>query len=231
MTRGETLRRGLEAIRDGAGRDAFILGCGCPLGQAVGIVDGMRVGPDVAPYWGSTSTGAGDPSTVYALDAIIARSFMHRRLWLNDPDCLMLRATETRLSADERAALAAVIASSGGMLLISDDMALLGGEAGKLFRTVAEISGEIDSRSKLEPPLPLDLMATGHVRGIVSESADGATVMLLNRGEAAVHIPPPQLNLGGGDVVSLDLASGEKSAVFNTITMPPHSARIIKIKR
>jgi alpha-galactosidase len=231
MTRGETLRRGLEAIRDGAGDDAFILGCGCPLGQAVGIVDGMRVGPDVAPYWGSTSTGAGDPSTVYALDAIIARSFMHRRLWLNDPDCLMLRATETRLSADERAALAAVIASSGGMLLISDEMALLGAEAGKLFRTVAEISGEIDSRSKLEPPLPLDLMATGDVRGIVSESADGATVMLLNRGDAPVHIPPSQLKLGAGDAVSLDLASGEKSAVFDTIAMPPHSARIVKIKR
>ena len=103
LTRGETLRQGLEAIRAGAGDDAFILGCGCPLGQAVGVVDGMRIGPDVSPFWGSTASGAGDPSTVYALDAIIARSFMHRRLWLNDPDCLMLRARKTRLTADERA--------------------------------------------------------------------------------------------------------------------------------
>src|SRR6266550_1977358 len=120
LARAQTLRRSLEAIRRGAGNDAFILGCGCPLGPAVGIVDGMRIGPDVAPFWGSTATGTADPSTVYALDAIIARSFMHRRLWLNDPDCLMLRARETRLTADERAALAATIASSGGMLLISD---------------------------------------------------------------------------------------------------------------
>ena len=109
LTRGETLRQGLEAIRAGAGDDAFILGCGCPLGQAVGVVDGMRIGPDVSPFWGSTASGAGDPSTVYALDAIIARSFMHRRLWLNDPDCLMLRARKTKLTADERAALAATI--------------------------------------------------------------------------------------------------------------------------
>jgi len=77
LTRGETLRRGLEAIRAGSGDDAFILGCGCPLGQAVGVVDGMRIGPDVSPFWGSTASGTGDPSTVYALDAIIARSFMH----------------------------------------------------------------------------------------------------------------------------------------------------------
>ena len=231
LTRGETLRKGLEAIRDGAGDDAFILGCGCPLGQAVGIVDGMRVGPDVAPYWGSTSTGAGDPSTVYALDAIVARSFMHRRLWLNDPDCLMLRARETRLSADERAALAAVIASSGGMLLISDDMALLDAEAGKLFRTVAKISEEIDSRSTRDPILPLDLMATGDVRGLVSESAETATLMLLNRGDAPAQVPASELKLGASELVSLDLSNGEESAVLDAIEMPPHSAHIIQFKR
>ena len=50
-TRAEALRRGLEAIRDGAGADAFLLGCGCPLGPAIGIVDGMRIGADVAPFW------------------------------------------------------------------------------------------------------------------------------------------------------------------------------------
>ena len=147
LTRGETLRHGLESIRAGAGDDAFILGCGCPLGQAIGVVDGMRIGPDVSPFWGSTASGAGDPSTVYALDAIIARSFMHRRLWLNDPDCLMLRARETSLTADERAALAATIVASGGMLLISDDMSLLDAEAGKLFRAVAKIAEEIDSNA------------------------------------------------------------------------------------
>ncbi len=31
-TRAQALRRGLEAIREGAGPDAFLLGCGCPLG-------------------------------------------------------------------------------------------------------------------------------------------------------------------------------------------------------
>jgi alpha-galactosidase len=231
MTRGETIRRGLEAIRTGAGQDAFILGCGCPLGQAVGIVDGMRIGPDVSPFWGSTATGTADPSTVYALDAIIARSFMHRRLWLNDPDCLMLRARETRLTADERAALAAVITASGGMLLISDDMSLLGKEEGALFCTVAKLSAEIDSNAAREPILPLDLMATGDVRGMVNENPDGTIAMLLNRGDSPARVQTSDLNLGDGEKVVFDLATASKSAVFDTIDLAPHSARIIRVKK
>jgi alpha-galactosidase len=226
-TRGETLRRGLEAIRAGAGDDAFILGCGCPLGQAIGIVDGMRVGPDVAPFWGSTASGAGDPSTVYALDAIVARSFMHRKLWLNDPDCLMLRARETKLNSDERAALAATIAASGGMLLISDDMALLETEAAELFRTVARISREIDSDAAHEPVLPIDLMGIGDVRGLIKKTAHGKIAMLLNRGDSATRIRTADFALDGTDVIAIDFA-GDESAVFDEITLPPHSARIIR---
>jgi alpha-galactosidase len=254
LTRGETLRRGLEAIRNGAGESAFILGCGCPIGQAVGIVDGMRIGPDVSPFWGSSATGAGDPSTVYALDAIVARSFMHRRLWLNDPDCLMLRARETQLSADERAAMAATIAASGGMLLISDDMALLDSEAGKLFRAAANLSEQIDSASAREPVLALDLMATGDVRGLVTEIPGGAILMLLNRGDeralintsdlklnparalaldTAGAVPPRAVPLDTARAVVIDLA-GDESAVSDTIAsdtidLPPHSARIIRM--
>jgi alpha-galactosidase len=232
LTRGETLRRGLEAIRAGAGDDAFILGCGCPIGQAIGVVDGMRIGPDVSPYWGSTASGAGDPSTVYALDAIIARSFMHRRLWLNDPDCLMLRARETRLTADERAALAATIVGSGGMLLISDDMSLLDAEAGKLFRAVAQIAEEIDSNCAQEPVLALDLMTNGDVRGLISKNADGGAIaMLLNRGDAPARVDRSDLKLGTAEIVALDLAVDEKIEIFDTIDLPPHSARILRVSR
>ncbi len=232
LTRGEALRHGLEAIREGAGDDAFILGCGCPLGQAIGVVDGMRIGPDVSPFWGSTASGAGDPSTVYALDGIIARSFMHRRLWLNDPDCLMLRARETRLTADERASLAATIVASGGMLIISDDMNLLDAEAGKLFRAVSQIAAEIDSNAMSEPVLALDLMTASDVRGLISKSeGGGAIAMLLNRGDTPARIQTSDLKLGTGAIVALDLAYDEKIEIFDTIDLPPHSARIIRVKR
>jgi alpha-galactosidase len=217
ITRAEMLRRGLEAIRAGAGEEVFILGCGCPLGPAIGVVDGMRIGPDVAPYWGSS---ASDPSTVHALDAIIARSYMHRRLWLNDPDCLMLRARETRLTADERHALAATIAASGGMLLISDDMALVDDDAAALYRAVARVGAQADADAALDAVLPLDLMATGNVRGM----RRGKNALLLNRGEEPARVSLAGLGLSASDATLADIV-GNESPAAEEIMLPPHSAR------
>jgi alpha-galactosidase len=207
MTRAETLRRGLEAIRTGAGDRTFILGCGCPLGTAVGIVDGMRIGPDVAPYWGATALAAGEPGTALAIDAILARSFMHRRLWLNDPDCLMLRAKDTRLSNDEREALAWSVAASGGMLLISDDMSLLDAESGQLFREVARIGSDVDAASPTAPPLPEDLMRDSPVRVLSTTTDDAAVHLFLNLSDAPQRVEDQ----------ALDLA--------------PHSARIVRTSK
>ena len=204
MTRAQTLRRGLEAIRRGAGGRAFLLGCGCPLGPAVGIVDGMRIGPDVAPFWGASSGAAGEPGTALAIDAIFARSFMHRRLWLNDPDCLMLRTKETRLSNDEREALAWTIAASGGILLISDDMSLLDAESARLYQKVARIGAEVDAASPSEPPLPADLMTDSPTRILLTKIGDGACELILNMSDTSQRID------------ALDES------------LPPHCARIIR---
>jgi len=204
ITRAQALRRGLEAIRRGAREHSFILGCGCPLGPAVGIVDGMRIGPDVAPFWGASSGAAGEPGTAVAIDAILARSFMHRRLWLNDPDCLMLRAKETRLSNDEREALAWTIAASGGMLLISDDMSLLDAESARLFREVARLGSEVDAAARNTPPLLMDLLGTPAVRSLSTPIGDSQLALYLNMSDRPQPI----------DVNETELA--------------PHSARVIR---
>jgi alpha-galactosidase len=92
LGRAERLRRGLDALRRGAGEEVFLLGCGCPLGAAVGVVDGMRIGPDVAPTWTLAAEAAVPgleeslPATRSAVRSILARVWMHRRLWVNDPD-------------------------------------------------------------------------------------------------------------------------------------------------
>ena len=41
--------------------------------------------------WSPPGYGETSPATAYTLAATKARQFMHRRLWLNDPDCVMLR--------------------------------------------------------------------------------------------------------------------------------------------
>jgi len=164
LTRAQRLRRGLAAVRRGCGDETFLLGCGCPLGPAVGVVDGMRIGPDVAPMWqvdpARTLPGlAGtQPSTRNGVRNTMARAFMHRRLWLNDPDCLMVRDADTKLTRAESQTLAAAIVSTGGMVIFSDDVSSLSAEAQALVRTALSLSREVDAgKARVLDPLASEL--------------------------------------------------------------------------
>lgn len=128
-TRAEILRTGLQAIRAAAGDDTFILGCGCPLGPAIGLVDSMRISPDTARRW-RASIGRteffvrDDPSLPSAFNAVhnsLTRAHLHQRWWINDPDCLLLRE-DTHLTLPEVETIASVITLSGGSLLLSDHL-------------------------------------------------------------------------------------------------------------
>lgn len=87
----EAYRRGLRIIREGAGEDAVILGCGAPLLPSIGLVDAMRVSPDVMPNWEPDLGDISQPGMRSALVAGKARAWMHGRLWVNDPDCVLVR--------------------------------------------------------------------------------------------------------------------------------------------
>ncbi|NLH49712.1 MAG: alpha-galactosidase [Myxococcales bacterium] len=126
LTRAGALRAGLEAIRRGVGPEPVILGCGCPLGPAVGIADLMRIGPDVTPRWTNPMRWVlrdhNCLSTRHAVRNTIQRNFLHRRWWINDPDCVLARENKNKLTLDEVRTFASLAAISGGMFLLSDDM-------------------------------------------------------------------------------------------------------------
>jgi len=178
-TPAERVRAGYDAIRRGAGPDTFLLGCGAPLGAVVGVVDGNRIGADVAPHWHlrpeQRQTGPyriNEPATANAWSCTLARSFMHRRLWLNDPDCIMLRRTSTEMSADAVQAWAYAVGLSGGMALVSDDLAVLDGDARSLLDDVLALGRASDAEAVagrtprcpdlLDHPVPGHLVAAGH---------------------------------------------------------------------
>lgn len=122
-TRAQAFRRGLTIIRDAIGDDAFLLGCAAPLLPAVGLVDGMRVGPDVSPSWAPASTeDLAAPATSSALRSSIARAFTQRRLWMADSGCLLVRprGQASQLTLYEARTLATIITLIGGMLVDSD---------------------------------------------------------------------------------------------------------------
>jgi alpha-galactosidase len=144
VTRAQALHKALEEIRAAAGEKTYLLGCGCPLGSGIGIFDAMRIGPDVDSIWKAhlfhhTWAGRGDPTLPAAWNAVrnmLARAPLHRRWWWNDPDCMLARDTETRLTSDERRTLATAIALSGGMVLLSDDLSALSPAAVRLAQTI-----------------------------------------------------------------------------------------------
>jgi alpha-galactosidase len=186
VSRAGRLARGLAAIREGAGEDTFLLGCGCPLGAAVGLVDGMRIGPDVAPSWAPNPSvripGLEPtlPSVANALRNVLARAWMHRRLWLNDPDCLMLRRSDTQLSAAEITSLAGSIAASGGMVVFSDDLSRLGPEETALLRETLALAREVDAGGARGTARARGLLDAPAPAGLVAKGANSAVAVLLN---------------------------------------------------
>jgi alpha-galactosidase len=136
----QAYREGLRTIRPAAGRD-FVLACGAPLLPSVGLVDGMRIGEDTAPYWRTRPSGFQGPNAYFALKNALMRQFMHRAFWLNDPDCLLLRGRETELAESERELYALAAGALDNMVLVSDKLSLLGAEEKGLLRRALALRG------------------------------------------------------------------------------------------
>jgi alpha-galactosidase len=89
IPREAAYRNAMEVIRNAAG-DAYILACGAPILPSLGLCDGLRVGPDVAPFWLNTplTVWLNNPNDTSAQNGV--RTSIHR-LWLRpivnvDPD-------------------------------------------------------------------------------------------------------------------------------------------------
>ncbi len=130
LTRPQVLRQGLRLIREVAGDEVFLLGCGCPLGPAVGLVDAMRIGPDIAPHWHPRLYGISlpwrkkvtYPAAANAVRNTLTRAAYHRRLWWNDPDCVLARVRDIRLTDREVQGWLSVVGLTGGLVVWSDDL-------------------------------------------------------------------------------------------------------------
>ncbi len=149
QTRAQVLRHSLQALREEAGPDTMLLGCGCPLGSALGLFDAMRISSDVSPDWHPRYFNTNlffkpepdFPSARNAIHNTLTRAPLHRRWWINDPDCLLVRP-DSRLTLDEVHTLASVVAMSGGSLFISDDLTGLPDERLEIVRCLLPLIGQ-----------------------------------------------------------------------------------------
>lgn len=92
-TRAQAYRMGFEAVRRGAGEQAYICVCGGLYDATLGIADGQRTGSDVRSTWPKPEAGE-EISAPKTVKQNILRYWMND-LWDNDPDALMVRRNDT----------------------------------------------------------------------------------------------------------------------------------------
>jgi alpha-galactosidase len=197
------------------------------MGPSVGLADGARIGPDVAPYWypmarGAARSSLSDPSAVNSIRNTITRFWTHGRLWMNDPDCLLVRETDTALAGDEVRALATVIGLSGGMVLSSDNLPKLSPARRELISLLLPVYGR--------SAVPLDLFQTPDIPRLFE--LDCGTHRLLavfnwddESGEVAAPLPPGRwhvFELWERDYIGV--CGGEVS-----LPVPPHGCRLLRL--
>jgi alpha-galactosidase len=228
VTRAQAYRRGLEAIREAAG-ERFILGCGNLMGASVGLVDGARISPDVAPFWEPAGRARdpersrmSQPSALNAIRNTINRWWMHGRLWQNDPDCLLARDSETALTPDEVRTLAMVIAMSGGMVLDSDDLTRLSDERRELLSLLLPPYGKAAR--------PLDLFESDMPRLLELDVGSHRMLAVFNWGEEAAEVEAP---LADGSVRVFDAWGRGDLGVHEgsmAVEVPAHGCRLLAVR-
>ncbi len=204
-TRIEAYRRGMEAIRRGAG-DAFILGCNHPIWPSFGLIDGSRSSGDIKRKWQTFSTVARQT---------LSRNWQNGRLWWNDPDAALLTGD---LSDDEIQFHATVVYACGGLVLSGDDLTRIQ-------------PNRLAMLQKLLPPtgVAVEFQDTSLRVGYVT--LPGATMVCLFNWEDAPQTVSFRLTRrsrvadywSGADL-------GPLGGEFTVRDMPPHSARLLVCK-
>jgi alpha-galactosidase len=230
-TRAQALRRGLEAIRAGAGAEAFLIGCGCPLGPAVGIVDAMRIGADVAPFWTNWLSagplrGRHGVSTLHALRSVLLRSFLHRRLWLNDPDCALVRAERSKLTLEEARSLATAVGVSDGLFVVGDRVDRLPEDRIEILRAACRLGNGKVRVVDLFDHDPPQLLASRRDAEIVLAAFN------FDERERRRSIAVGELGAGDGTYREMwsDSSVQVRDGVLEIGTVPAHGCRVVVLR-
>jgi alpha-galactosidase len=131
MGKAGILRLLYRIIREAIGDESYFLGCCVPYESAFDLVDAVRTTADIQIRWSCV---------LINMTSASARWWMHRKLWNNDPDFLVVRGPETSgleevetspleagkydsgplLSRREAMTLALALYMTGGDLILSD---------------------------------------------------------------------------------------------------------------
>ncbi|MFU8792780.1 MAG: glycoside hydrolase family 36 protein [Acholeplasmataceae bacterium] len=126
QTRAQAMHEAMVFLRSVL-KDQVILGCGVPLSSSFGLVDYMRIGPDVSlsfdDKWFMKWIHRERISTKETILNTINRHFLDGHVFYNDPDVYLLRNEGNTLSFKQKEALVSINCLFGSLILTSDDVA------------------------------------------------------------------------------------------------------------
>jgi alpha-galactosidase len=125
-SRATIMADAMELLREAIGDDKIILGCGIPLGSAMGTTDYCRIGADVHLTWEISAlkwcNNRERASTVLAITNTINRRQLNGAPFVNDPDVFMLREKMQRLTRPEQYSLLLANLLFGDLIFNSDNI-------------------------------------------------------------------------------------------------------------
>lgn len=201
----EAYHRGLELIRDAAGRDTILLAVGAPPLPSFPYVDAWRVGPDIAfePMGPSWHFAVNQARTIAARWPLCFAT-------LCDADPVILRD----LDADEVSFGGWVVAFGGGGLFLSDDLRDVDASRGDwgldATRAAAAMGGL--------PAIPLDHFPADPPPFLATHAGD-------HLAGHNTHVLPTQWRLPDGSRVVLNLS--DNALTVDGVTIAPRGAAVV----
>jgi alpha-galactosidase len=218
------LRQGMEAIRAGAGDDAYLLASGAPLLPVAGMVQGSRIGPDTATPFYDVESGQSRPTIWGGEVAAVgrnlgARSFL--RSWFHlDPDVALVGGN---LSLEQGRQLVTMALLSGGPFFASDDLVRLPVDRKELLLNpeALELVGGAPAVPDWEPELgdrPPTIWRRDDVLAIFNWSDERRLVMVSAEGARGARDLWARRDLDGfGDGCQ--------------VAVPAHGVRLLRLRR
>lgn len=176
-------------IRDVVGEGCHILGCGIPARCGAWLVDSGRIGIDIHTNWSHVE---------WVVEFLCTSYWMHKRIWVNDPDYIVVRGPETftertcnvlnpnankpnpprwrrepEFTKDEAQTWADIVWMTAGNIMLSDKLGSLTPEALDMLRKV--LADPVENNS-----VPLDLCENAHPCFWLSQSSDRTLLLIIN---------------------------------------------------
>ena len=136
--RGEIMCDAMAFLRECVG-DKLLLGCGVPIGPALGVCDACRISCDVdlkysGKFYNHIHVSNEMLSAQSAINNSIFRRHLNDRVWMNDPDVFFLRKNNLKFTDEQKYLLGKINNLCGTVLFVSDNAGDYDEKHGKLLR-------------------------------------------------------------------------------------------------